>query len=61
MYVNYILDAYNMVWFITLLLYRKNPYVENYDMIKVNEHMDLDSLAKVLDELVKKSSGILLI
>ena len=49
-----------MVEFILLLLYRKNPYIENCDMVKVNEYMDLDSLAKVLDELVKEFSGILL-
>ena len=30
-------------------------------MIKVNEYMGLDNLAKVLDELVNKFSGISLI
>ena len=41
--------------------HRKNPYVENYDVIKVNEYMNLDNLAKVLEELVKIFSGISLI
>ena len=38
--------------------YRKNPYVEHYDVIMVNEYMKLDNLAKLLDELIKKFSGI---
>ena len=36
---------------------RKNPYVEHYDVIKVNEYMQLDNLAKVLNELIKKFPG----
>ena len=40
-------------------LFRKNPYEEHYDVIKVNEYMDLVSLAKVLDELMKKFPGML--
>ena len=39
-------------------LHRKNPYVEYYDVINVNEYMDLDNLAKVLNELVAKFSGM---
>ena len=38
-------------------LLRKNPYEEHYDVIKVNEYMDLVSLAKVLDELMKRFAG----
>ena len=39
------------------ILYRKNPYEEHYDRVKVNEYMDLVSLAKVLDELTKMFPG----
>ena len=40
-------------------LHRKNLYEEHYDVIKVNEYMDLVTLAKVLDELTKKFAGML--
>ena len=36
---------------------RKNPYEECYDKVKVNEYMDLDSLAKVLNELTEMFPG----
>ena len=39
-------------------LHRKDPYKEHYDKVKVNEYMSLDELAKVLEELVKKFSGM---
>ena len=38
---------------------RKNPYEEHYDVIKVNEYMDLVTLAEVLDELMKRFAGML--
>ena len=40
------------------LLCRKNPYTEHYDKVKVNEYMDLDKLAKILEALVKKYPGM---
>ena len=42
---------------VVCILYRKNPYEERYDKVKVNEYMDLVSLAKVLDELTKIFPG----
>ena len=39
------------------ILNRKNPYVEHYDKVKVNEYMDLDRLAKVLNELTEMFPG----
>ena len=39
-------------------LHRKDPYEEHYDVTKVNEYMNLVSLAKVLDELMKKFAGM---
>ena len=47
-----------MIRYYHYLLHRKNPYVEHYDVVKVNEYMDLDNLAKVLEELVNKYSGM---
>ena len=48
-----------MMCFIALFckLNRKNPYEEHYDKVKVNEYMDLDSLAKVLNELTEMFPG----
>ena len=40
-------------------LHRKDPYKEHYDVVKVNEYMSLDDLAKVLEELINKFSGII--
>ena len=37
---------------------RKNPYVEQYDRVKVNEYLELERLAKVLEQLVDKFSGM---
>ena len=42
---------------VVCILYRKNPYEERYDKVKVNEYMDLVNLAKVLDELTKIFPG----
>ena len=50
---------YNCLYHCTYYcLHRKNPYIEHYDVIKVNEYMDLDKLAKVLNELITKFSGM---
>ena len=42
-----------------IILHRKNPYVKKNDAIKVNEYLDLGRLAKVLQKLDDKYSGIL--
>jgi len=37
--------------------YRKNPYDEQYDRMKVNEYLDLERLANILEMLTTTLQG----
>ena len=39
-------------------VHRKDPYTEHYDVVKFNEYMDLNNLAKVLEKLLNKFPGM---
>jgi len=39
-------------------VHRKNPYDEQYDRMKVNEYLDLERLANILEILTKTLQGM---